>query len=184
MQARFSSDILWEGNIGDVQRDPIAHISSAYRWFLLKWNLSSSISFYLNCREIYVKFINHRSHKCSISSGVDHFPTSQQGAPLTVGSRLHFVIKSISVLGHILRQPFGTLTGTSEWPNADQWSETTLNVIWSINLEYMWIEGSFTWCFYFSKDSLRALDPFFSQNFYIWKYIITEHIHVHLTPIF
>ena len=118
MQARFSWDLLWLENIGDVQRDPITHICSAYRWFLLKWNLSSSISFYLNCWQIYVKFINHRSHKSSISSGVDHFPTSQEGAPLTVGSRLHFVFKSISVLGHSLLEPFGTITGTFERPNA------------------------------------------------------------------
>ena len=47
---------------------------------------------------IYVKFINHLSHKCSISSGVDHLPTRQQSAPLTIGSRLYFCIRSIKFL--------------------------------------------------------------------------------------
>ena len=42
MQARFCSHLFWMENMWDVQWNPIAHVCSSYRWFLLKWRISCS----------------------------------------------------------------------------------------------------------------------------------------------
>ena len=48
------------------------------------------------------KKLAHRCDKSSISSGVDHLPTSQEGAPLTISACLHFIFWIENILSQIL----------------------------------------------------------------------------------